>query len=181
MLNQNEYALLEALESMLKQDDELGLAHHDDGEEADEAERGFEYLHNNIDDTYTVKAADLKHADSVIRAFKNVHNYRYIDDTSFIPALRKEMMATAVPADEMAKAEKFVLDVLDDLKDGDDFAEKDAGFNPDLEEIIDISRPGQSDQDFDIIDKDGYMDANIDWDKEDFRMGRTPAKPESNE
>ena len=91
------------------------------------------------------------------------------------------MTAMAVPAAEMAKAEKFVIDVLDDLKDGDDFAEKDAGFNPDLEEIMDVSRPKQSDQDFNIIDKEGYMDSNVDWDKEDFRMGRTPAKPESNE
>ena len=180
VLNQNEQALLEALESMLKQDDELGLAHHK-ADEALETERGFEYLHNNIDDSFTVKAADLKHADSVIKAFHSVHSYKYIDDASFMPAFMKELTAMAVPADEQAKAEKMVMDVLDDLEKGDAFAEKDAGFNPDMDEIKDISQPEGVDGEFEIIDKDGYMDANIEWDKEDFRMGRTPAKPESNE
>ena len=58
---------------------------------------------------------------------------------------------------------------------------KDAGFNPDMDEIRDISQPEGVDDEFEIIDKDGYMDANLEWDKEDFRMGRTPEKPESNE
>ena len=180
VLNQNELTLLEALESMLKQDDELGLAHHkDDG--ALEVERGFEYLHNNIDDSFTVKAADLKHADSVIKAFHSIHSYKYIDDASFMPAFVKELTAMAVPADEQAKAEKMVINILDDLETGDGFAEKDAGFNPDMDEIRDISQPEGVDDEFEIIDKDGYMDANLEWDKEDFRMGRTPEKPESNE
>jgi len=180
VLNQNERALLEALQSMFKQDDELGLAHHDD-KKADEAERGFEYLHNNIDDSFTVKAADLIHADSVIKAFHSVHSYKFIDDPTFLDAFKKEMTAMAVPAAEMAKADKFLMEILDDLRSEEDFAEKDAGFNPELEEIRDISQPLPSDEEFDIIDKDGYMDSNIEWDKEDFRMGRTPEKPESNE
>lgn len=179
VLNQNEKALLEALDGLLKQDDVLGLSAHDN-EDSDEAERGYEYLHNNIDDSFAVKAADLHHADSVIKAFHSVHSYKYVDDPSFMTAMRKEMTALAVPAKEMEQAEKMLMDVVDDLRKGDNFAEKDAGFNPDLEEIRDISQP-TSDDEFEIIDKDGYMDANVDWDKEDFRMGRTPAKPESNE
>jgi hypothetical protein len=180
VLDQNDKALLEALDNMLKDDEKLGLAHHDK-DEADEAERGYEYLHNNIDDSFAVKAAELVHADSVIKAFHSIHSYKYIDDVSFREAFQKELTGMAVPAVEREKAMKFLDDVIEDLRGGHEFAEKDAGFNPNLDEIRDVSQPVDMDDDFDIIDKDGYNDANIDWDKEDFRMGRTPAKPEDNE
>jgi hypothetical protein len=180
VLNQDEKTLLEALEQMLKSDDKLGLAHHESPGEKD-SERGFEYLHNNIDDSFAVKAAELVHADSVTKAFHSVHSYKYIDDITFGDAFSKELTAMAVPAVEREKAVKFVDDILEELREGHEFAEKDAGFNPDLEEIRAISQPSEMDGEFEIIDKDGYNDANVEWDKEDHRMGRTPAKPDTNE
>lgn len=180
VLNQEEKALLEALNHLLKDGDELGLSHHK-VDELDVSERGFEYLHNNIDDSFAVKAAELLHADSVTKAFHSVHSYKYIDDPSFCDAFRKEMTGMAVPAQEREKACKFIDDIIEDLGGMNEFAEKDAGFNPNMQEIKDVSQPEGTGLDFDVIDKDGYNDANVKWDKEDFRMGRTPAKPESNE
>lgn len=169
-----EKLVLEAIDSMLQQDAKLGLSIHDkDLEDTGTAERGYEYLHGQIDDMFQVKAAELMHAESVCQAFRKVHNYKYIDDPTFETAMEKEMVAQAVPAEERKKATGFVPKIIKELKtERAEWAEKDFGFNPKLDEIREASRPEQP-LDFNIEEVEGWpTKANVDWEKGDASPGR---------
>jgi len=143
-LTKNERLLSEAIKSMLSQDAKLGLSIHDENKELDSAERGFQYLHEQIDDMFMLKAAELDHAESVTSAFRKVHGYKYLDDWTFLPAMDKEMISKAVPVVERKKALDFIPKIIDELKaEQSAWAEKDSGFNPSLDEVRDISKPEQ--------------------------------------
>lgn len=167
MLNKDEKNLLEAIDSMLQQDARLGLSIHDTEENSnrDSAERGFEYLHNQIDEMFALRSAELTYADSINQAFKKVHNYKYLDDPSFPTAMKKEMVAQAVPAEERHKALSFIPQIIDELKEEQaEWAEKDSGFNPELEEIMKLSRPEQNNE-LEILDDWGY-ETNVEEDED---------------
>lgn len=143
-LNNNEQLLLEAIKGMLKHDDKLGLSMHDQDKELNQNERGFQYLHEQIADMFQVKAAELTHADSICRAFSKVHNYKYLDDFGFLTAMNKELTANAVPVVERRAALEFIPKIIEELRaEHKDWAEKDSGFSPHLDEIMDVSRPEQ--------------------------------------
>lgn len=182
-LNEDEMLLVEAVKSYLQQEAQLGLAAHEKDEFAKgaEGERGLEHLHNNINDLFALKSAELDHADAVRQAFGKVHSYKYLDDPSFPTAMEKEMVAQAVPADERQKAIGFISKIIDEVSSEDEWAEKDSGFNPNLDEIEDISQPEVSGGEFKIIDKDGYNDGNVDFDMGDASMGHTPDSSENNQ
>ena len=151
-LNGNEQLLLEAIKGMLKQGDKLGLSMHDHDED-DKKERGFQYLHEQIADMFQVKAAELVHAESVCRAFSKVHSYKYLDDWTFLPAMEREMVANAVPVVERRAAIEFIPKIIAELRSEQrEWAERDSGFSPELDEIRDISRPEQP-IDFTIQDR----------------------------
>lgn len=176
-LDKNEKMLLEAIDSMLQQDAKLGLAMHDqEHQDLGSTERGFEYLHGQIDEMFELKSADLTYADSVNQAFRKVHNYKYLDDPSFKTAMKKEMVAQAVPAEEREKALEFIPDIINELKeDQSEWAEKDAGFNPNMQEIMDASQPEQ-DLEFNIEEVDGWpTEANVTYEKGDASPGKTPS------
>jgi hypothetical protein len=171
-----ERILAEAVDSMLQHDAKLGLKIHDtDSQRLGEAERGLEYLHGQIDEMFALKAAELIHADGVCQAFRKVHNYKYLDDPSFKTAMEKEMVAQAVPAEERSKAAGFVPSIISELKeDQAEWAEKDFGFNPKLDEVKEASQPEQP-LDFTIEEVDGWpSEANVEWDEGDASPGRTP-------
>jgi hypothetical protein len=141
-LNKNEKALLEALDTYLQQDAKLGLSIH--GDDDKDGERSFAYLHEQINDMFAVKAAELTHAEGVCRAFTKVHNYKYLDDWSFGMAMDKEMITQAVPLAERLEALKFVNRIMEELRtEQQEWSERDAGFNPRLDEIRKISKPKQ--------------------------------------
>jgi len=179
-LNKDEKLLCEAIDSMLQQDAKLGLAMHDkEHEKTGSAERGYEYLHGQIDEMFAVKAAELDHADGVCQAFKKVHNYKYVDDPTFKTAMEKEMVAQAIPEADRSKALEFVPAIINELKkEQSEWAEKDSGFNPALDEIREASQPEQP-LDFQIEDVDGWpKDANVEWDEGDASPGKTPSDSE---
>ena len=172
-LTSTEKTLCEAIETMLQHDAKLGLKIHDtDGKHLGETERGYEYLHGQIDEMFGLKAAELIHAESVCQAFHKVHSYKYLDDPSFKTAMEKEMVAQAVPAEERNKALNFVPSIISELKeDQAEWAEKDFGFNPKLDEIKEASRPEQP-LDFKIHEVEGWpTDSNVDWDEGDASPG----------
>jgi hypothetical protein len=176
-LKKSEKLVLEAVDSMLQQDAKLGLSIHDkELESTGTAERGYEYLHGQIDDMFLVKAADLIHAESVCQSFRKVHNYKYVDDPTFLTAMEKEMVAQAVPAEERTKATEFVPSIIKELKtERAEWAEKDFGFNPALDEIREASKPEQP-LDFNIEKVDGWPDkANVDWEPGNASPDRTPS------
>lgn len=153
MLNDNEKLLVEAIKSMLNDKSELGLAIHPDDEMSKLDWRGYQYLHEQIQHMFEMKAAELTHSNSVMQAFNKVHSYKYLDDKTFVPAFEKEMTATAVPAHERRKALDYMDQIIEELKTEAAWAEKDSGYNPKLDEINEISQPEQP-LDFDIIDSD---------------------------
>lgn len=176
-LNKDEKLIAEAIDSMLQQDAKLGLSIHDKQlEETGTAERGYEYLHGQIDDMFQVKAAELIHAESVCQSFRSVHNYKYVDDPSFITAMEKQMVAQAVPKEERTKAVDFVPSIIKELKtERKEWQEKDFGFNPALNEIREASKPEQP-LDFEIEEVDGWpKEANVEWESGDASPGRTPS------
>lgn len=177
-LNKAEQTLVEAIDTMLQHDAKLGLKIHDTtAERLGETERGLEYLHGQIDEMFALKAAELVHADGVCQAFRKVHNYKYLDDPSFKTAMLKEMVAQAIPATERDQALDFLPTIISELKeDKQSWAEKDFGFNPELDEIKEASQPEQP-LDFGIEDVEGWpTDANVDWGElGDASPSRTPS------
>jgi len=160
-LNDNERLLVEAVKSMLSQDAQLGLSIHANDPYAGQDWRGLEYLHGHINEMFLVKAAELVHAEGVCQAFGKVHSYKYLDDPTFSTAMEKEMVAQAIPAEERNKALGFIPKIIEELKeDQREWAEKDSGFNPKLDEIKEMSKPEQP-LDFTIHDREGYNNKNV--------------------
>lgn len=169
-LTKAEKLLAEAIDSMLKQDAKLGLAIHD--QDFDSAERGYEYLHNQIDEMFELKASDLTFSNSVNQAFRKVHSYKYIDDPSFKTAMEKELVAQAVPATERKKATDYLESIVEELKNERQiWNEKDSGFHPDLADIMEINSQELT---FNIEEVDGWpTKANVTWDKGNASPART--------
>lgn len=175
-LTKNEKLLSEAINSMLQQDAKLGLAIHDNAEYNPDVngERGYEYLHGQIDEMFALRAADLIHAESVCQAFRKVHNYKYLDDPTFKTAMEKEMVAQAVPAEERQRALGFVPAIVEELKEERTaWNEKDGGFNPHLDEIRESSKPSTTGT-FGIHKREAAK-ANVTWDRGNASPSRTPS------
>lgn len=126
--------ILEAYKTMLSLGDNLGVPKATD---AEKAERGYEYLHNEISEMYAQKVASLVHFDGVRSAFNKVHSYKYLDDPTFAGALRAEFKSQGIPADEQHTAIESVNKMLTELREeAKAWAEKDSGFHPDLDEVM---------------------------------------------
>ena len=172
-LSKDEQLVAEAIDSMLSHDAQLGLKiHNQSSEELGKAERGYEYLHGQINEMFALKAAELTHADGVCQAFSKVHNYKYLDDPSFKTAMEKEMVAQAIPAEDRGQATKFLKDIIEELKnDQAEWAEKDFGFNPKLDDILETSQPEQPTE-CEILDvEDWPTEANVDFESGDASPG----------
>jgi hypothetical protein len=181
-LNKKEKILLEAVQNMLQQDVMLGLSIHKDKDDIayQSAERGYEYLHNQIDEMFSLKAAELTHTDGICQAFSKVHSYKYLDDPSFETAMQKEMVAQGIPKEERVKAIGWIPQIIKELKEEQsEWSEKDYGFHPDLEEIKETSQPDQSNE-FDIEEVDGWsMKSNMKWKRGEASPGRMPDEAEN--
>lgn len=138
-MKKNEKQICEAIDTYLQHDAELGLQDR----EWEEESHTFQFLHEQINEMFALKAAGMTHHDGICSAFRKVHNYKYVTDPTFSEAMRKELTAQAVPAEERDKALEFVPKIIEELKKEDSFDEKDAGFNPNLDEIIGVSKPGE--------------------------------------
>jgi len=172
-LSQDEKLVAEAIDSMLSHDAQLGLKIHNlNSDNTDKTERGYEYLHGQISEMFALKAAELTHADGVCQAFSKVHSYKYLDDPSFKTAMEKEMVAQAIPAEDRGKAASFLIDIIEELKnDQAEWAEKDFGFNPRLDEILETSQPEQPNE-FEILDVEGWpTEANVEFESGDASPG----------
>jgi len=157
-LNEIEKCIVESVKNMLDNDTKLGLSIHTD-EKTKDSERGTEHIHNTINDMFAVKTASFTYADAIRSAFTKVHSYKYVDDPGFKTALKKEFTAMGIPKDECEKALDTVDKVQTELND-DNYHEKDYGFNPNMDEINDVSQP-EVDMDFNIEDDDGLNDQNV--------------------
>lgn len=172
-LNENEHLLIESIKSFLQQDEQLGLNIH---KKDKEHERGFEYLHNEINNMFELKSAELTHSTGINAAFAKIHTYKYIDDPTFKPAFDKEMTAQGIPKEDRTKAIDSIDGIIEELKtEFETWSEADFGFHPQLDEIISSTKYDQG-YEFNIEKAgEGLNKANVTWDKEDFRSGRTPS------
>jgi len=171
--NEAEKTLLEGIKTMLQHDAQLGLKIHSDQiSEMGSAERGYEYLHNQIDDMFSLKAAELVHANGVCQSFRKVHNYKYLDDPSFGTAMQKEMVAQAVPAEERTAAINFIPEIIKELKeDQAEWAEKDYGFNPHLSDILETGEIEQP-LEMNIEEREDWtMESNVEFESGDASPG----------
>lgn len=144
-LTKNDKALLEAIQLLFEEPTNFGVP------ETETSLKGLEYLHNHINQLYDLKVADSPYSLAIRSSFSKVHSYKYIDDPTFKTALKKELVAQAVPSSECDKAEKAVDDVVKELKnDMDITAEKDYGFNKNIDEVV--AMPENPDNEFEVID-----------------------------
>lgn len=141
-MNENEKLLAEAIKSFLDSKAQLGLKVHEDELESN-VDHSTAYLHGHINELFAHKAAELTHYDGVKQAFSKVHNYKYITDKDFLPAMDREMIAQGIPGEERKQALDFVPQIVKELDNDKAWQVEDFGFNPDLKEIMDVSKPEQ--------------------------------------
>lgn len=153
-LSKDERLLVEGIDSMLQQDAKLGLSLHDnDAPETGPEWRGSQYLHEQINDLFMLKAAELNHFEGINSAFHKVHSYKYIDDWTFIIAMDKELISQGVPREERITAIEFIPKIIEELRSEQRFwSERDGGLNPKMTEIRKISKPKQEGK-FKVHDK----------------------------
>jgi len=137
-LSNKERLLVEAVSGMMD-DIATGTNYHKKSENQD-LSNSASYLHEEIEQAYRLATVNLDHHDSVCSAFSKIHNHKYLDDPSFTLSFEKELTARAVPMEEREKAVKAIDKVRNKLLK--EKAEQDAGFNPELDEIIKVSQPG---------------------------------------
>ena len=123
-ISENEKLLCEAIASYLQDDAHLGVPEPNHDEES----HTFQFLHEQINEMFALKAAGMTHRDGICSAFRKVHNYKYITDPTFHEALRKELSAQAIPTESQDKVTNFIDKIIEDIKKEDGiWNEKDAG------------------------------------------------------
>jgi hypothetical protein len=136
-MDKKEQLLLEALRGYLSsQDAKLGLAAHD--EEETSHTQWFQW--EGIDDRFALKASDSPFFENLTSAFYTVHSYKYLDDPTFPIALEAELKSTGTPKAQIEQAVKYVSEIIEELQTGDAWGERDAGWNPAIDEITDMTR-----------------------------------------
>lgn len=136
-LNKDEKLFLEAIASMLSQDAKLGLPI------ANETSHTSQFRWEGIDDAFALKVSGSPFADSITSAFFAVHNHKYIDNPTFKLSFEKEMSARAIPTEEKNQAIKYLEAMVEDLSKSK-LSERDAGWNPAMDEIVDMTTNADS-------------------------------------
>ena len=129
-----EKMFVEAIGNLFRNNEDiLGLVKHD------EVSHGFEYQWNGIEDMFALKSAKSTFHEELSGAFHDIHSYKYLDDPTFAVALEKRLTARGVPTEEIKNALDYTDQIREELKKKH-FQEKDAGWHPDLDEILDTTR-----------------------------------------
>jgi hypothetical protein len=132
----SERSLVEAISNFLRDKANLGLPGDRDTEEVESvAQARVEGLY----EAFALKFVDSPFYESVTRAFRKIHSYKYLDHPTFKLSLESEMKSTGVPTTEISKA----LSTVDALVEGfsKEPGERDAGWNLDrLEDLMDMTR-----------------------------------------
>jgi len=126
-------AITEAVKGMLS-DSILGL-----DTSKDETSHTSQFRWEGIDDAYALKVSDSTFFESITSAFFQVHSYKYIDHPTFKLSLETELKNRALPVEEIDKAVKAVDALVEELSVKKP-TEKDAGWNPAMREIADMTR-----------------------------------------
>lgn len=139
-----EQQLLIEVSTLLKDPAILGLKDHLKSDQVKEDEKTTQYNYEDINNQFALDTSDLVHADEILQAFRNAHNYKMADSEKFYESFSRSL--NHVPADEKAKAmeafekvcKKFKIGTWDNRK-----REHDYGWNPRLDEIAKMTREGK--------------------------------------
>ena len=135
--------LLEAVRGYLSsQDAKLGLSVHDDTEETSHYQ-WFQW--ENIDDRFAQKAVESPFYENLTSAFYAVHSYKYLDDPTFSVSLDAELKSEGISKSDREQALKYVQEIIEELQTEESgWGERDAGWNPAMNEIADMTRNADS-------------------------------------
>lgn len=141
-LKKSEQVVCEAIGTMLRHKVALGLQDPPDDVKEEEA-HSLQFLHEQINEMFAIKAAGLTHHDGACAAFRKVHNYKYVTDPTFEASVNEEMQAQGIPAEERNQALKYIPAIIKDVRGGTEWCERDAGYHPNLKEVLKTARPGE--------------------------------------
>ncbi len=131
-----EKAIVESISNFLRDKASLGLPGKKDSKEVQNiAQERVEGLY----ETFALKFVNSPFYESVTRAFRKIHSYKYLDHPTFKLSLESEMRCTGVPIKEIEK----VLTTVDSLVEefGKNPGERDSGWNEDrLKDVLDMTR-----------------------------------------
>lgn len=137
-MTQVERLLVEAIGNLFNNSEQvLGVVPHD------EKSHTFEFQWNNIESMFALKARRSNFHEELTSAFRDIHSYKYLDDPTFAVALQKHLTARGVPTEEINRAVQFCEQIKEELND-EQFQEKDSGWHPDLDEVLDTTRNAQT-------------------------------------
>ena len=131
-MTNDEKAILEAISSLLHQDAKLGLPVEN------ETSHTSQFRWEGIDDAFALKVSGSTFADAISSAFYAVHTHKYIDNPTFKLSFEKEMTARAIPTTERDQAIKYFDTMVEELSKNK-LSERDAGWNPQLDEIVEMT------------------------------------------
>lgn len=141
-MDKNTQLLVEAISSYLNpKHDDLGIV--DTTEHDNTSKFSFQHMHEQINEMFRSKAADLTHYDGVCAAFRKTHDYKYITDYTFQVAFERDMIGQGIPVHEQQEAVNIVTHIIEELRQEELEAEKDTGFHPELDRIKEICQPEQ--------------------------------------
>ena len=131
-MDNGEKAILEALSALLRHNAKLGLPVNN------ETSHQSQFRWEGIDDAYALKTAESPFSDSITSAFFAVHSHKYIDNPTFKLSFEKEMTGRAIPTPEREQAVKYLDEMVNELS-ATKLSEQDAGWNPAMDEIVDLT------------------------------------------
>lgn len=103
----------------------------------DETAHTSQFRWEGIDDAFKLKVGDSPYADSITSAFFQTHSYKYLDNPTFKLSFERELRQRAIPNSEIHGALSHLDNMVNDLSNNP--PEQDAGWNPDLDAIADLT------------------------------------------
>lgn len=116
-----------------------GVAH-----DVEETSHQSQFRWEGIDDTFKLKVAGSPYEDALTSAFFQTHNYKYLDNPTFKLSFEREMRQRAVPTNELNQALTHIDSLISDLQKNP--GELDAGWNSDMEGLVDLTTNADSRQ-----------------------------------
>lgn len=133
-MNQNEKLLLEAVSNLFQnKESKLGIVTHKENSHM------MQFQREMIEDMFSLKFVKSNFHEDLTGAFRDIHSYKYLDDPTFSIALNKRLTARGIPTEEIQKAIKAVEEIKEELG-GKTFQEKEAGWHPNMDQIVDVTR-----------------------------------------
>jgi len=135
-VKKEEKLLVEAIRGYMKDPERMGLGYHKPPHEKRESSHFFWYQWEGIDDRFAILVSESKYQDSLTAAFYSTHSYKYVNDPTFKLSLDSDLRSMGVPKNDREMAGKAVDTIIKEIKQT---GEKDAGWNPKMNELVDAT------------------------------------------